>query len=285
MRKEIEYSIRLGLIVSTMALTSCSPKRASAEDKFLDAQSTPPTTEINPNLIQTQANPDYIEATPYFIPSPTPENLFIRETIDFGTPGELDVAITKPLDSSISADLKVYPDGLNKDERTAWLKANFKPGDGTFVSDKDGLGNVVLFMHDGYTDHKPLEAEPIRAYIEGFTGKTINDPNHVVYTMQSLVGTNITFGKDGNSSDFTIEAVLRVPNSQMDLYESDTKYLFENAYSISLNADKTKGATDVIKKYVDNGGGLAISICGWGEINGEIYTTYTRYVIFLTPAN
>ncbi len=285
MRKEIEHSIRFGLIVATMALSSCAPKKTSAEENNLqNSQNFPPTVETTPVPKET-LNPEITEFAPYFEPFPTPENPFIRETIDFGTPGELDVAIAKPLDFSISAELNVYPDGLSKDERTAWLKTNFKPGDGTFVSDKDRLGNIVLFMHDGYTNHKPLEAEPIRAYIEGFTGKTINDPNHIVYTMQSLVGTNITFGKDGNSSDFTIEAVLRVPNSQMDLYESDTNYLFENAYDISLNADKTKGATDIIKKYVDNGGGTAISICGWGEINGEIYTTHTRYVIFLTPAN
>lgn len=310
MRKEIDYLFRGASIL----LFTATLARSNRVLKIEDTQNQTPTPETSPLPTSTEALEvftPYPTATPSFTenPSMTPtlEMSYVRENIDFGSQGKLSLSIAKdPLKYYSFGDIVVYPDEF-KDEndnvpdtsttegrkklrelQEKWLNKNFHPGDGTIVSKMDNLGNVILFIHDGYTlkGSKPLEAEAIRAYIEGLSKKTINDPDHIKVTMQSLVGAEIEMTKGEDISKFTVQAIVQIPHDQVAYYDS-AEAIFENVNVISQNAYKTDGASEIVAEYVKNGGGTAISICGWGIVGEgereELMTTYTRYVIFLVP--
>jgi hypothetical protein len=301
MRKEIDNVFRVSAIFFTAMSASCGrvlkPENPGTQT---------PTTEVSPMPSPSETF-DVATATHTVTPSfienpniaPTLEMSYVRENIDFGTPGKLSLSITEPFKYYSFGDIVVYPDHFKEDEsksqaqlQQGWLDENFHPGKGTMVSKMDNLGNVVLFIHDGYMlkGSKPLEAEAIRSYIEGGQIKTIEDPDHIKITMQSLVGAEIEMTKGEGVSKFTVQAIVQIPHDQVAYYDSAAA-IFENVYTISQNANKTDGATEVIEEYIKNGGGTAISICGWKiveeKVNGttkkEYYTTHTRYVIFLEP--
>ena len=307
MRKEFDVLLRASAIFFVATSTACGGK---GQESF--GPETTPTPEVSPTPTPFQPSN---AITPTFASiftetptlTPTPESPFIRRGIDFGKSGEITISMTKPLKFSSSGEIRVYPDVFPTStpdsagiintqtpkeleaQQLIWLEENFSPGGGTFVTEKDSLGNVILFLHDGYINKKtPLEAEAMRSYLEGFKAKTINDPDHIKYSMQSLVGAIKEITQAAVSAGFEIEGIVQVPAPLVDFYDKNTEDLFENVYLISQVAgvNKTDGATEVVEEHAKHGGGLAISICGWGvskdsEGKEVINAQATRYVIFL----
>jgi hypothetical protein len=167
------------------------------------------------------------------------------------------------------------------------IKDQFRPGNGTALSVDEKYRNTILYLHSGYVvngNNKdiPLQAEPIRSYIEGFDDKHTQNPDYYLPRLKSLEGQEVTINQDGVNQNFTIRAATRIPHAYLPLF-GDIKNLDDLASNFGERNHEGF-------EYFKDNRGLLITFCGWGPENSSKNSanpnyryTYTRYVLGLTP--
>jgi len=157
MRKELD--IALSVTVVSLVLSGCSDIKGAGvsdvpEKAFPSLVYEPTYTEMPPT---TTSTPEIIDVS---TPTPTPEiDPYLRGDINFGLEGPITINFPEVIKKSVSPNIAVYPDttilnreGTKKDNelQKIWFDENFHPGQGSIVTDKDNLGNIIIYMHDGY---------------------------------------------------------------------------------------------------------------------------------------
>lgn len=184
---------------------------------------------------------------------------------------------------NVPINLMLSRDDLTRDQANYLIYVLAAPGKGVGLIDSDHYNNALLSIHSGYHNKKPLEAENIREFLEGYNDKTILDRNYVLRKIQLLLGRTVTITQDGKSEQFEIFAIANIPHDKTSDYDRDTKSILD---VITSEADTGKDSFN----YFKNNRGLLITFCGWGpenasqEHNSPNYRyTYTRYVLGLVP--
>jgi hypothetical protein len=220
-----------------------------------------------------------------FPPTPTvteaPRNPFVFESLDFSVEGE--VVFNVELDgvvTEIPARILVINDGLSVEEAQN-LDWAFRPGERVILSVEDAYRNTFLYLHSGYFQNSPLEAEVFRNYIEGSDDLTITNLGYILERLSSLEGKIIRVRQGGDTEEFEIHAAAQIPHEAKVAFFTDTRNVLDLVSIFGLgNPQKFD--------YFRHNHGLILSFCGWGPQSASRERTspdyrygYTQYVLGL----
>ncbi len=274
---------QIAITVATVAVAGIAV--AETINKFsginsIDAAPLDPTT-TNTSTPRSTENPT---------PNPTFENVFMATTEPSPTLrspydlGEILLTEGEELSFKIKSDkikikedfkLVLYPDNLKTEEQEPFMESAFAPGVGAGLLEVEKYGNLVLYLHSGYTDSKKNEAEDLRYFLEGGFYFADKNADQVASQMQYLDGQTFEFFEDGGTKEYEVFAVAQIPHDKILKYDKNTK----NALDVITEVDP------VFEYFKENPNGILISFCGWGPEGYKEHDrySYSRFVIGLKP--
>lgn len=218
-------------------------------------------------------------------PEPTeiPRNPFLFDNLDFSMEGPTVIEFSLE-GSPIFVDFNLLPfknDG-SFEEVNHFLNYSFRPGANTAISVGEKYLNTIVYLHSGYINGVPLEAESLRAFIEGYSDGTILDNERISKKLHELEGQKVSIVKEGKLGEFTIEAASKIPHKY-------TQFLTKIVEIVDISSSfgvRNKRGFD----YFRDNHGLLITFCGWGPEDAsknsqspDYRYTYTQYVLGLKP--
>jgi len=241
----------------------------------------PPTPTPFQPLPPTEASMPFPPDTPVPTATEIPRNPFVFESLDFSVEG--DISLTADIDgvlAEIPARLLAIRDGLSVEEAQSRNWA-FRPGERVILSVEDNYLNTHLYLHSGYFQRSPLEAEVFRSYIEGSNDATILDLGFILQRLASLEGKSISIKQGASEEVFEVHAAAQIPHEAKVAFFTDTRTVLDLVSVFGLgNPEKFD--------YFRYNHGLILSFCGWGPENAsrertspEYRYAYTQYVLGL----
>jgi len=260
---------------------------AETINKFSGINSTD-TTSLDP----TPTNTSTPRPTETATPNPTLENVVMETTEPSPTPknpydlGEILLYDSEKLSFKINADkikikedfkLVLYPDNLKTEEQKPFIESYFAPGANAGLLEIEKYGNLVLYLHSGYTDSKKNEAEDLRHFLEGGYYFADKNADQVASQMQYLEDQTFEISGDEDIKEYEVFAVTQIPHDKIPEYDKNTK----NAIDVITEVDP------VFEYFKENPNGILISFCGWGPEGYKEHDrySYSRFVIGLKPVN
>lgn len=253
-------------------------------------------SSLQPTSTKTPFMPEYPTRTPNsteqsknVIPTATETpNPFLIEKLDFSKESQIGISFNLG-ESTFYTSFKLLPFTNRTPDKDVnqVLNGQFRPGNGTGLSVDEKYRNTILYLHSGYIKgakdkYLPLQAEPIRSFIEGFDDQHTQNPGYYLPRLKSLEGQEVTINQDGVEQKFVIKATTRIPHAYIPLF-LDIKNLDDIASNFGERNHEGF-------EYFKTNQGLLITFCGWGpedspqNSNSPDYRyTFTRYILGLTP--
>lgn len=235
-----------------------------------------PTPSLN-----NQAITDNI--APEVRPTEIPRNPLLIEGLDFSKKGLIKIE-TKLGEKLFITDfnLLLFKNELAKEEVDNLINSLFRPGEKRGLVAVEKYQNIVIYLHSGYLGEKPLEAEPIRAFIEGYHDSTITNQEYFLGQLKRLEGETVKITQNNTIAEFEIKAAAQIPHQSIDSF----RYLTDVVDSVIGNSI---GNSEGFKFFRENRGVMLI-FCGWGPENAsrspespDYRYTYTYYILGLKP--
>lgn len=234
-----------------------------------------PTQEVpTPTPFQPQEPTPNPENTPKSSPIPTeiPVDPFRLGELDLAHEGELTLdVVLDGQDLRISLVLRPGPLGL--------------PGENTGAAAIDGYPYVLLYLHSGEHGRQPLEAEPLRRYIEGTRDRTITDEAYVLEKLRSLEGVTFTLTQAGVQESFEIYGAAKIPHEAKPIFDLNDLSAVEVVIQYGI------GSPERFEYFKENRG-ILLTFCGWGPEDAsrdpqspDYRYTYSQYVLGLRLLN
>lgn len=218
-------------------------------------------------------------------------NHFLFKEVDFSKEGsEISISIPNLGISESKIEVLTLSEPITQENLEKKLE-EFKPGNGTGLVCIDKDGNIILYLHSGYWQNRPLEAEGLRIFIEGYKDKTILDKKYISERLEGLIGQVVKISQidrvnvgEEKVMQFKIIAAIQIPHELKENFSSINDAI-SPAMEFGIGNKENFG-------ILRNKRGLIIVFCGWGpenaslDPNSEDYRfTYTYYILGLIPVD
>lgn len=236
---------------------------------------------IPPTSIPTEKPPTPIVPTP--TPTEIPRNPFLVKNLDFSKEGPVILEFSFGKNTYlVDFNLLPFTDFTPNERVNHLINQRFRAGNNSGMSVDGKYLNTILYLHSGYINSSPLEAEPIRVFIEGYRDETILDETYNMQRLESLEGKKISIAQGFNLGDFAVHAATKIPHEHMPSF-TNIKEAVDVASSFGTR--NKEGFS-----YFKNEPGVILTFCGWGPENAsknpnsfDYRYTYAQYVLGLKP--
>lgn len=235
-----------------------------------------PTTTPSPAPTETQTV--VVEPTPTRVERTTP---LIHELLGLPEEGQIKLSIDLGgKDYTREFTVLWYRDNFTQEEKKRFDE-RWAAGNGAGFTESEDYGNSLIYVHSGNVNNKPLEAEPIRLYLEGYKDETVLNVDYIKEKMRRLEGKRVSISHKENSINLEIVAVAQIPHEAIVEFKSDTKNV------LNVIIEKGIGNVEGFEEFKTQNS-VFITFCGWGQESAsrdpnsvDWRYSYTQYVLGL----
>ena len=212
-------------VASPTAMTSATPSPLMTEVVATATSTATPTEAATPTLSETATNIPAPPTSPPLTTVPTRSSgaaRFVIGGVDFSS-------VAQPLTMSYPTDWEranwlmlenvgiLLSDVTGESLRVFDDIGSWRPGHRIFVYADTPTGVPILSIHDGYWSRQPLEAEPLRAMIEGAVGAPFA-LSSIQANLERLRGHPMLFGQAEREARFTVRNAVRMDANTTSAY-------------------------------------------------------------------
>ncbi len=148
-------------------------------------------------------------------------------------------------------------------------------GNGVGVIRPENYGNLLLSVHSGYINNKPLQGEMLRKFLE-YWGQS--DTKYILKRLAEIAGSKGTLFTSDGSVKVEIVGGVRLQHAESEELWLNPEVVLDIATKKDAHGFLAIGNPQIFENIKTDSHEILINFCGWGP--NQIYSYY-RYVILL----